>query len=66
MDNKQVIEWLEYIKSGYDWFVNCDLALNKAIAIIEILEQVIEIVYSDDYPEDKEAKLIELLQEYRG
>lgn len=66
MDNKQVIEWLVYIKSGYDYFVNCDIALNKAIAIIEILEQVIDIVYSHDYPEDKEAELIELLEEYRG
>ena len=30
----------------------------------ELLDKVIEIVFSNDYPEDKEAELIELLEPY--
>lgn len=32
---------------------------------LEILEKVIDIVFSDDYPEYKEAKLCELLEAYK-
>lgn len=31
---------------------------------VEILEKVIDIVFADEYPEDKEAELIELLKPY--
>lgn len=35
MDNKQAIEWLEYIKNGYSWTANCDKAIDKAITSLE-------------------------------
>ena len=40
MDNKQAIEWLEYIKNGYSWSVNCDKAVDKAIASLEAWDKV--------------------------
>ena len=42
MDNKQAIEWLEYIKDMYSWSVNCDKSLDKAIASLEAWDKVIE------------------------
>ena len=40
MDNKQAIEWLEYIKNEYSWSANCDKALDKAIASLEAWDKV--------------------------
>jgi hypothetical protein len=40
MDNKQAIEWLEYIKNGYSWTANCDKALDKAIASLEKMDKI--------------------------
>lgn len=42
MDNKQAIEWLEYIKNGYSWSANCDKALDKAIASLEAWDKIKE------------------------
>ena len=42
MDNKQAIEWLEYIKNGYSWCANCDKALDKAIASLEAWDKIKE------------------------
>lgn len=42
MDNKQAIEWLEYIKNGYSWSANCDKAVDIAIASLEAWNKVIE------------------------
>jgi hypothetical protein len=40
MDNKQAIEWLEYIQNGYSWSANCDKAIDKAIASLEAWDKV--------------------------
>ena len=42
MDNKQAIEWLEYIQNGYSWSANCDKAIDKAITSLEAWDKVIE------------------------
>ena len=44
MDNKQAIEWLEYIKNEYSWSANCDKALDKAIASLECIDEIIELI----------------------
>ena len=44
MDNKQAIEWLEYIKNGYSWSANCDKAIDKAIASLECIDEIIELI----------------------
>lgn len=42
MDNKQAIEWLEYIQNGYSWSANCDKAIDKAIASLEAWDKINE------------------------
>ena len=42
-----------------------EIAIYLAFKSLGLLQEVAEIVFSDDYPEDKEDKLVDLLQEYR-
>ena len=39
-------------------------AIELAFRSLGLLEKVIDIVFADEYPEDKEAELIELLEPY--
>lgn len=65
MDNKQAIEWLEYIKDGYSWNANCDKAIDKAITSLEAWDKVIEDIKHSQFmflSGDKEVECIPIFE----